>query len=51
MAYPGWEPGNLEEEGISFDHRIHKGVSEEVAFELGEEGMNSLQREPSRIKT
>lgn len=32
------EPGNPEEEGIGSDQGISKGTSEEVAFELGEEG-------------
>ena len=43
-----WEPGNPEEEGISFDQGISKGASEEVAFEL-REGEKSAPRRHSRM--
>lgn len=37
------EPGHPEEEGIDSDQGISKGTSEEVAFELGEEGKGTPQ--------
>lgn len=46
----GCEPGNPEEERISLDRGISKGVSEEVAFGLGGEGKGMPCKGHARIK-
>lgn len=44
MAGPHGEPANPREEGISSDQGISRGISEEVASELGEEGKGTPRR-------
>lgn len=43
-AGPHGKPANSREEGISSDQGISKGISEEVASELGEEGKGMSHR-------